>query len=177
MSIRLQEHGYVTVFLLLFLPLDPDPKHWYEATFFSTLTLVLGRFFHGSGFSRSDLDFWPTRIRTQEKKSDPNPGGKNQIRNTGFSYSSKCLEYMFVLKIIMNVVQSIKTNYTFLVVEVKLIYSIGQFASSQWLLNKVKSESCKKWRLYPGFQTCIQVPKLLYVMAEKSKWSRRFSKK
>ena len=33
-------------------------------------------------FSGSDPDFWPSRIRTQEKKSDPVK--RTRIRNTGF---------------------------------------------------------------------------------------------
>ena len=38
-------------------------------------TSVFWRFFRGpdSGFSGSDLGFWPIRILTQEKKSDPDP--------------------------------------------------------------------------------------------------------
>ena len=35
--------------------------------------MFLDVFFHGSGYSRSDPDFWPIRIRTQEKISDPDP--------------------------------------------------------------------------------------------------------
>ena len=35
-------------------------------------------------FSESDPDFWPIRIWTQKKKSDPDPGKKNKIRNTGY---------------------------------------------------------------------------------------------
>ena len=38
---------------------------------FSILTQVLGRF-----FKDRDPDFWPIRIRTQKKKSDPDPGRK-----------------------------------------------------------------------------------------------------
>ena len=37
--------------------------------FCSTFTLVLGRF-----FMDTDPDFWPIRIRTLEKQSDPDPG-------------------------------------------------------------------------------------------------------
>ena len=40
-------------------------------------------FIHGPGFSGSDPDFWPIRIRTQKIKSDPNPGKKTRTRNTG----------------------------------------------------------------------------------------------
>ena len=43
---------------------------------FSTLTPVLGRFFTDPDFSGSDPDFWPIRIRTQEKNSDPDPAKK-----------------------------------------------------------------------------------------------------
>ena len=52
--------------------------------FFSTFTLVLERFFHGSGsgteFFRirsgfvTNLDFWMIQIRTQEKNLDLDPG-------------------------------------------------------------------------------------------------------
>ena len=51
---------------------------------FSALTQVLGRFFLGSGseFSGSDPDFWPIRIRTQKKNSDPEkkPGSETLIK-------------------------------------------------------------------------------------------------
>ena len=43
---------------------------------FSTFTLFLGRFFTNPDFSKWDPDLWPIRIRTQKKKSDPDPGKK-----------------------------------------------------------------------------------------------------
>ena len=60
---------------------EPDQKDSVESAKYkiifssSSFTLVFGFFFHesGSGFSGSDPDFWPIRIRTQEKKSDPDP--------------------------------------------------------------------------------------------------------
>ena len=50
---------------------------------FSTFTLVLGRFFHGSGFFRIGSGFSADPDPDPEKKSDPDPGQKNRIRNTG----------------------------------------------------------------------------------------------
>ena len=45
------------------------------------MLIVLDVFFHGSGsrsgFSGSDPDFWPIRIRTQKKKFDPDPEKKS----------------------------------------------------------------------------------------------------
>ena len=46
---------------------------------------VLGRFFHGSGFSGSGTDFGRSGSR-HKKKFDPDPGKKNRIRNTGFKF-------------------------------------------------------------------------------------------
>ena len=46
----------------------------------SSRTYSYWAFFHGFGFSGSDPDFWPIRIRTQGKQSDPDPG---RIRTKG----------------------------------------------------------------------------------------------
>ena len=55
--------------------------------FFSTFALVLGRFFHGSGFFRIVCGFLADPDPDTEKKSDPDPG-KNRIRN--------CLIYLVI---------------------------------------------------------------------------------
>ena len=56
----------------------------YEIQFLTTLTSVFGRFFTDPDpdFSGSDPDFWTIWIRTQGKKSNPDPGKKTRIRNT-----------------------------------------------------------------------------------------------
>ena len=60
----------------------------YEIQFFSTFSLVLGRFFTDTGFGF----FWicsgfmadPDPDSGRKKKSDPAPGKKNQIQNIGY---------------------------------------------------------------------------------------------
>ena len=54
---------------------------------FSTLTLVLGRFFMDPDIFRIGSGFLPIRIRTQRKKADPDPE-KTRIWNTDFSHST-----------------------------------------------------------------------------------------
>ena len=52
-------------------------------TFFLTLTPVLRRFFHGSGFFQIGSGFLADPDPDPEKKSDPDPGKKTGSENTG----------------------------------------------------------------------------------------------
>ena len=58
---------------------------------FSTLTPILGRFFHGSGFFRIGSGFLADPDPDSEKKADPdlNLGKKNRIRNTDYMACQK----------------------------------------------------------------------------------------
>ena len=58
---------------------EPDQKKTVldmKYNIFSTFTLVLGRFFHGSGFFRIGSGFSADPDPDPEKKSDPDPGKK-----------------------------------------------------------------------------------------------------
>ena len=55
---------------------------------FSTLTPILGRFFHGSGFFRIGSGFLADPDPDSEKKADPDPGKKKRIRNTAYMAQS-----------------------------------------------------------------------------------------
>ena len=59
-----------------------DQKGSVEIAKYDIFKKFLVVFFMDPDFYRLDPDFWPIRIRTQEKKSVPDPDKRTRIRNT-----------------------------------------------------------------------------------------------